>query len=85
MEHKHSGKTGGVMYLEEESTTQDDTEGGKQMYVVEFRGDKRAKRCSKSKLRPNSDTAGQQAIAALGQEQTLRIARQSRKPPRERE
>jgi len=75
VEHKRSGKTGVVRYLEEDSTTQDDTEGGKQMYVVEFRSDKTARRCSESKLRQGSDRTGEQAIAALGQEQTLRIAK----------
>jgi len=75
VEHKRSGKTGEILYLEENDKEQTSTDSGKQMYVVRFRGDKTARRCAEDKLRATSVRIGEKAIAALGNEQALRVAR----------
>ena len=74
VEHKRSGKTGKVIYLEEDSTP-DTTEGGTTMYVVKFKGDKTARRCVENKLRKVTPSLGEQAVASLTATQRVRVAR----------
>ena len=74
VEHKRSGKTGKVIYLEEDSTP-DTTEGGTTMYVVKFKGDKTARRCVEKKIRKVTPSLGEQAVASLTATQRVRVAR----------